>query len=82
MLTANDKCDAYFINLEKTINYYVGDLDFFNLKIDDFNEWIKTENESILVTKKYVPLEKHEAKKYTKIVDLNNDGTYLGMKSE
>ena len=82
VLEANDKCDAYFINLEKTINFFVSDLDFFNSKIDDFNEWIKTENESILVTKKYKELEKHEAKKYTKSVDLNNDGTYLGMKSE
>ena len=82
VLTANDKCDAYFINLEKTINIYISDLEFFNSKIDDYNEWIETENESILVTKKYKPLKKISAKEYTKVVDLNKDGTYLGMKSE
>lgn len=81
-LTANDKCDAYYINLEKTINLFVGDLEFFNSKIEDFNEWIVEENESVLVTKKYKPLEKYTAKKYTNVVDLNKDDTYLGRKSE
>jgi len=81
-LIANDKCDAYFINLEKTINIYISDVEFFNAKIDDFNEWIVEENKSILVTEKYKELDKYVAKKYNKVVDLNKDGTYLGMKSE
>ena len=82
VLIANDKCDAYYINLEKTINIFIGDLDFFNSKIDDYNEWIVEENESILVTNKYKELKRYEAKKYKESVDLNNDKTYLGMKSE
>lgn len=82
VLKANDKCDAYFINLEKTINIFVGDISFFNSKIDDYNEWIKEENESVLVTEKYKELAKYDVKKYKDNVDLNKDGTYLGMKSE
>ena len=82
VLTANDKCDAYYINLEKTINIFVGDLEFFNSKIRDYNEWIITENESILVKEKYEELESYEAKTYKKYVDLNNDETFLGMKRE
>ena len=82
VLVANDKCDAYFINLEKTINIYIADLEFFNSKIEDFNEWIIEENKSVLVTNKYKELDKYVAKKYNKVVDLNKDGTYLGMKSE
>lgn len=82
VLKANDKCDAYFINLEKTINIFIGDISFFNSKIEDYNEWTKEENESVLTTEKYKELDKYEVKKYKENVDLNKDGTYLGMKSE
>ncbi len=82
VLTANDKCDAYFINLEKTINIFIGDLKYFNSKIDAYNEWIVEENKSVLVTNKYKPLDNYIAKKYTKYVDLNEDETYLGMSGE
>lgn len=82
VLEANDKCDAYYINLEKSINIFIGDVEFFNSKIKDFNEWIETENSSVLSTEKYSKLDKYESKNYKDSVDLNEDGTYLGMKSE
>lgn len=82
VLEANDKCDAYFINLEKSINIFLGDVEYFNLKIKDYNEWTETENSSILSTKKYEKLDEYVAKNYKEPVDLNDDETYLGMKSE
>ena len=82
VLEANDKCTAYYINLEKTINLFLVDLDTFNAKIKEFNEWTETENASVIATKKYDKLEEIKGTKYTEYVDLNNDGTYLGSKSE
>ena len=82
VLEANDKCDAYYINLEKSINIFLGDVEFFNSKIKEYNEWTEVENDSILSTKKYEKLDEYENKTYKESVDLNNDGTYLGRKSE
>lgn len=81
ILEANDKCDAYYINLEKSINIFVADMELFNAKIDDYNKWTEEENNSVIATKKYDSLNKFAAKKYTEYVDLNNDGTYLGKNS-
>lgn len=82
VLEANDKCGAYYKNLEKTINIFVGDMEFFNSKIKDFNEWTEVENKSLIATKKYDKLSEYNIKKYTDYVDLNDDGTYLGRNTE
>ena len=79
---ANEKCYFYYKLLEKTINMYVEDLKIFNNKIDEYNEWIKEENESEIKEKTYEKLSKHNSKNYTDYVDLNKDGTYLGMNSD
>ena len=80
---ANDKCIAYYINLERTINYYVGDHEYFNSKIKEFNEWIVGENKSVLMNAvKYKELKEFVSEKYTKYVDLNKDGTYLGQNAD
>lgn len=80
---ANDKCIAYYRNLEMTINTYIGDLEFFNSKIKEFNEWTVEENKSVLMNAiKYDTLEKFESTKYTEYVDLNKDGTYLGQNAD
>ena len=81
-LEANEKCDAYYINLEKSINIFIGDLEYFNSKIKDFNDWTETENKSLIATKTYEKLNGYTAKRYTEYVDLNNDGTYLGRNNE
>lgn len=80
--SANEKCNAYYINLEKTINSFIEDVKFFNSKIDEYNEWIVEENKSVIATVKYKPLEQFKNEKYTDYVDLNKDGTYLGMNSD
>lgn len=79
---ANDLCDAYYINLEKSINFFVGDVEFFNSKIEEYNEWIITENESLITFTKYEELDKYSVKKYKDYVDLNDDTTYLGKKNK
>ena len=82
VLEANDKCDAYYINLEKSINIFIGDIEYFNSRIKNYNEWTETENNSLIATEKYDKLEEYKPKKYTEYVDLNDDGTYLGRNSE
>lgn len=79
---ANEKCSAFYINLEKTINVFVEDLSLFNSKIDEYNEWIKTENKSVISNVKYKSLDKYESEKYTDYVDLNKDGIYLGKNND
>ena len=79
---ANDLCDAYYINLEKSINFFIGDIEFFNSKIEEYNEWIITENESLITFTKYEELDKYSVKKYKDYVDLNDDTTYLGKKNK
>lgn len=79
---ANEKCNAYFINMEKTINVFIGDVKFFNSKIKEYNEWTKVENKSVIATVEYKTLNEYKLGKYTDYVDLNKDGTYLGMNSD
>lgn len=76
---ANEKCNAYYINLEKSINVFIGDVESFNSKIKEYNEWTKVENESVIATVEYKTLKEYKLEKYTDYVDLNKDGTYLGM---
>lgn len=80
--SANDKCNAYYINLEKTINTFVNDIQLFNNKIKEYNEWTEEENKSVLATTKYEKLESFVAVKYTDYVDLNKDTTYLGQNAD
>ncbi len=82
VLEANEKCTAYYINMEKTINLFIGDIKFFNSKIDEFNEWAEKENNSLVASKKYEKLEKYVLKDFTSYVDLNGDGTFLGMNAD
>lgn len=80
---ANDKCIAYYLNLERTINTFIRDNEYFNSKIKEFNEWTVEENKSVLMNAvKYDELEEFKAEKYTKYVDLNKDGTYLGQNAD
>ncbi len=80
--SANDKCNAYYINLERTINNYVGTVKFFNIKIGEYNEWTKKENGSVGATVKYNELSNYVSSYYNDYVDLNNDGTFLGMNND
>lgn len=82
LVETNEKCIAYYINLEKTINIFVDDIKFFNSKIKEYDVWTKKENESVTSKEVYEELKEYSIKKYTDYVDLNNDGTYLGMNAD
>lgn len=82
VLEANDKCTAYYINLEKSINIFLGDLEYYNSKIKEYNDWTEVENNSVIKERTYDKLEEYKPKKYVDFVDLNNDGTYLGRNNE
>ena len=79
---ANNKCNAYIINYEKTVNSFVSDIEFFNSKIDEYNNWIISENEELDNEDKYTKVERYKATKYKEYIDINNDGTYLGRNSD
>ena len=81
VLEANRICDAYYINLEKTINLYIVDIELFNKKIDEYNTWTEKENASVTATTEYAKLEKYASVNYPDYVDLNEDGTFLGKKT-
>ena len=68
---ANNKCNAYIINYEKTVNSFVSDIEFFNSKIDEYNNWIIDENEEL-----------DDEEKYKEYIDIYNDGFYLGRNSD
>lgn len=79
---ANNKCNAYIINYERTVNSFVGDVNFFNSKIDEYNEWTIKENEELTENEKYKSLEKFTSSYYKEYIDINNDGTYLGKEMD
>ena len=79
---ANGKCNAYIINFEKTVNSFVGDIEFLNSKIDEYNEWIVEENKSLKEKDQYNELHKFEPTYYNDYLDVNNDETYLGRNSD
>jgi len=79
---ANGKCNAYIINFEKTVNSFVGDIEFLNSKIDEYNEWIVEENEDLKENEKYGELTSFIPNHYKDYVDVNSDGTYLGRNSD
>lgn len=75
---ANTKCISYLLNYEKTVNTFVGDIEFLNSKVDEYNKWIEEENAS----KENKPLDKFSSSNYKDYVDLNGDGTYLGNNAD
>ena len=79
---ANNKCNAYIINYEKTVNSFISDIEFFNSKIYEYNNWIISENEELDDEDKYIEVERYKATKYKEYIDINNDGTYLGRNSD
>ena len=63
-----NKCNAFIINYEQSINYFINDITRFNEKIEEYNKWRTTEN----TDKKYTELGKYNTK-YTEYVDINGD---------
>ena len=63
-----NKCNAFVINYEQSINYFINDINRFNARIEEYNKWVTSEN----TNKKYTAREKYKSK-YTDYVDINGD---------
>ncbi len=68
-----NKVDAFIILYEQAYNYYIRDVDAFNQKIKDYNDWVKNTQ----VTSQYKALAEYEPA-HTEFVDLNGDGKFVG----
>lgn len=76
--SANSKCHTYIINFERTVNSFVGDIEFFNSKIKEYNNWVKESKKN----EDYKQINEYISEKYPDYVDINNDGEYLGKNKD
>lgn len=67
-----NKCNAFVINYEQSINYFINDIERFNTRIKEYNTWLKNQNDT-----KYQTLTEYNAN-YKDYVDINNDKTFSG----
>lgn len=69
-----NKCNAFIINYEQSINYFINDIARFNNRIKEYNTWIQSSSNT---NDQYKPLNEYNAK-YTEYVDINNDKIFSG----
>lgn len=67
-----NKCNAFIINYEQSINYFINDIDRFNSRIKDYNTWLTTQTNT-----QYQTLAEYNAT-YKDYVDVNNDKNFSG----
>ena len=80
-MVVNQKCINYIMNYERAINTFVGDISFFNIKVDTYNKWVDTENENKAKERTYKKIDNYTPNSFKDYIDVNKDGTYLGKKS-
>jgi len=78
----NNNCLTYVRNMEKLTNIFIEDIKYFNHRITSFNDWTVENNASVIATKKYDTLGEYKSEKYNEYVDLDKDGTYLGVAAD
>ena len=76
--TTNQKCINFIMNYEKSVNTFIGDIKFFNNKIDQYNKWTETENQNDARKKTYEKVDQYTSSNFKDYIDINEDGTYLG----
>lgn len=67
-----NKCNAFVINYEQSINYFINDIERFNTRIKEYNTWLKNQTDT-----KYQTLTEYNAN-YKDYVDINNDKIFSG----
>lgn len=67
-----NKCNAFVINYEQSINYFINDINRFNSRIKEYNTWVASQTETT-----YKTLTEYDAK-YKDYIDINNDKTFSG----
>lgn len=70
----NNKVSAFTINYEQAVNYYIQDVEAFNEKVRNYNDWVL--NSQVVGT--YKTLEEYETS-YKEYIDINGDGIYNGV---
>lgn len=73
----NNKVEAFIITYEQAINYFIQDVEKFNQRIREYNDWI----ENSLETTTYTKLEEYNSE-YKEYVDINNDGIFNGVENK
>ena len=76
--STNTDCLKYIRNMEQIINSFLEDVKYVNTRIEEYNKWTETYNDSSLSLTTYKKVDKIKATKYTDYVDLDEDGIYLG----
>ena len=76
--STNTDCLKYIRNMEQIYNSFIEDVKYVNTRIEEYNKWTETYNESSLSLTTYKKVDKIKATKYTDYVDLDEDGIYLG----
>ena len=71
----NKNCDSFNNNYETMINSYITDINLYNQNIEAYNNWLNENEENI---QNLSPIDKYIDKNYTKYIDYNNDGEFLG----
>lgn len=67
-----NKCNAFVINYEQSINYFINDVARFNTRINEYNTWLATQTDT-----QYKTLTEYNAT-YKDYVDINNDKNFSG----
>lgn len=67
-----NKCNAFVINYEQSINYFINDIARFNTRINEYNTWLATQTDT-----QYKTLTEYNAT-YKDYVDINNDKNFSG----
>ena len=67
------KVNAFIINYEQAVNYFIKDVATFNEEVDRYNEWV----ENTQVMGDYKKIEGYESS-YKDYIDINGDGIYNG----
>lgn len=72
--SVNNTCNLFKQGYEAVMNYYMTDIEVYNMLVQEYNEWI-TENNLA-----EEPLSKYQFSLYNAYIDYDKDGSYLGGK--
>lgn len=67
-----NKCNAFVINYEQSINYFINDINRYNDRIKEYNTWVTTQTDTT-----YQALTEYSAK-YNNYIDINGDKIFSG----
>ena len=69
-VNVNSKCTTFKANFEAAVNYYISDVNSYNLIVDEYNAWNTSGTYPVLNKASYVVYEDY--------IDYDEDGEYFG----